>query len=81
MPELPEVPQVACFVTAFHATLPAAAHTYAVPRRWVGSTSSRSAVVWASTSRSCGSGRSTGVAAREDLIMSEQIHELLDAAG
>ncbi|MHA6781640.1 acetate/propionate family kinase [Pseudonocardia saturnea] len=31
---LPEVPQVACFDTAFHATLPAAAHTYAVPRRW-----------------------------------------------
>lgn len=31
---LPGVPQVACFDTAFHATLPAAAHTYAVPRRW-----------------------------------------------
>jgi acetate kinase len=31
---LPGVPQVACFDTAFHATMPAAAHTYAVPRRW-----------------------------------------------
>lgn len=31
---LPGVPQVACFDTAFHVTLPAAAHTYAVPRRW-----------------------------------------------
>lgn len=31
---LPGTPQVACFDTAFHATLPAAAHTYAVPRRW-----------------------------------------------
>jgi acetate kinase len=28
------VPQVACFDTAFHATLPAAAFTYAVPREW-----------------------------------------------
>lgn len=31
---LPDVPQVACFDTAFHGTLPAAAYTYAVPRRW-----------------------------------------------
>ncbi|MHA6624962.1 acetate/propionate family kinase [Pseudonocardia sichuanensis] len=31
---LPDVPQVACFDTAFHTTIPAAAHTYAVPRRW-----------------------------------------------
>jgi acetate kinase len=31
---LPDVPQVACFDTAFHATMPAAAHTYAVPRGW-----------------------------------------------
>ncbi len=31
---LPEVPQWACFDTAFHATLPAAAHTYAVPAEW-----------------------------------------------
>lgn len=31
---LPGVPQVACFDTAFHASIPAAAHTYAVPRRW-----------------------------------------------
>jgi acetate kinase len=28
------VPQVACFDTSFHATLPAAAATYAVPARW-----------------------------------------------
>src|SRR5919199_3404290 len=28
---LPDVPAVACFDTAFHATLPAAAATYAVP--------------------------------------------------
>jgi acetate kinase len=28
------VPQVACFDTAFHATMPRAAHTYAVPQRW-----------------------------------------------
>jgi acetate kinase len=28
------VPNVACFDTAFHATLPAAAATYAVPREW-----------------------------------------------
>jgi acetate kinase len=32
--ELPAVPAVACFDTAFHATLPAAAATYAVPREW-----------------------------------------------
>jgi len=30
---LPDVPQVACFDTAFHATLPAAARTYALPAR------------------------------------------------
>ena len=29
-----DVPAVACFDTAFHATLPAAAATYALPRRW-----------------------------------------------
>lgn len=31
---LPGVPHVACFDTAFHATLPPAAYTYALPRRW-----------------------------------------------
>jgi acetate kinase len=31
---LPDVPHVACFDTAFHATLPAAAATFALPRRW-----------------------------------------------
>ncbi len=31
---LPDVPHVACFDTAFHATLPAAASTYALPARW-----------------------------------------------
>jgi acetate kinase len=31
---LPDVPQVACFDTAFHHTIPAAAGTYAIPRRW-----------------------------------------------
>lgn len=31
---LPDVPHVACFDTAFHATLPAAAYTYALPARW-----------------------------------------------
>jgi acetate kinase len=31
---LPSVPAVACVDTAFHATLPAAASTYAVPREW-----------------------------------------------
>ena len=30
----PELPTVACFDTAFHATLPAAASTYAVPAAW-----------------------------------------------
>jgi acetate kinase len=30
----PDVPAVACFDTAFHATLPAAAATYAVPADW-----------------------------------------------
>jgi acetate kinase len=31
---LPDVPAVACFDTAFHAHLPAAAATYALPRAW-----------------------------------------------
>lgn len=31
---LPDVPAVACFDTAFHATLPSAAYTYALPARW-----------------------------------------------
>jgi acetate kinase len=31
---LPDVPHVACFDTAFHASLPAAASTYAIPREW-----------------------------------------------
>ncbi|NDU73116.1 acetate/propionate family kinase [Actinomadura sp. DSM 109109] len=31
---LPDVPAVACFDTAFHATLPDAAATYALPREW-----------------------------------------------
>jgi acetate kinase len=31
---LPAVPHVACFDTAFHATIPAAAATYALPRDW-----------------------------------------------
>ncbi len=31
---LPQVPAVACFDTAFHATIPAAAHTYALPVQW-----------------------------------------------
>ena len=31
---LPQVPAVACFDTALHATLPAEAHTYALPREW-----------------------------------------------
>ena len=31
---LPGLPAVACFDTAFHASLPAAAATYAVPHRW-----------------------------------------------
>jgi acetate kinase len=31
---LPGVPAVACFDTAFHATLPAAAATYALPQAW-----------------------------------------------
>ncbi len=31
---LPDVPAVACFDTAFHATLPAAAALYALPRDW-----------------------------------------------
>ena len=31
---LPRIPHVACFDTAFHATIPAAAATYALPREW-----------------------------------------------
>lgn len=31
---LPDVPAVACFDTAYHAALPAAAATYALPRAW-----------------------------------------------
>ncbi|MFP5362992.1 MAG: acetate/propionate family kinase [Thermoleophilia bacterium] len=31
---LPGLPQVACFDTAFHRTIPAAAATYALPREW-----------------------------------------------
>jgi acetate kinase len=31
---LPDVPAVACFDTAFHATLPVAAYTYALPSAW-----------------------------------------------
>jgi acetate kinase len=31
---LPDVPQVACFDTAFHASIPAAAATYALPAAW-----------------------------------------------
>jgi acetate kinase len=31
---VPGVPAIACFDTAFHATLPAAAATYALPREW-----------------------------------------------
>jgi acetate kinase len=31
---LPDMPAVACFDTAFHATLPAAAFTYALPAEW-----------------------------------------------
>jgi acetate kinase len=31
---LPDVPAVACFDTAFHTTIPAAAATYAVPAEW-----------------------------------------------
>src|SRR4051812_46779513 len=30
----PDVPHVACFDTAFHATIPAPAATYAVPAQW-----------------------------------------------
>jgi len=32
--QLPEIPAVACFDTAFHAGLPAAASTYALPAAW-----------------------------------------------
>lgn len=32
--QLPTIPAVACFDTAFHTTIPAAAATYAVPRQW-----------------------------------------------
>jgi acetate kinase len=31
---LPDVPAVACFDTAFHATIPAAAATFALPQQW-----------------------------------------------
>jgi len=31
---LPELPQIACFDTAFHAEMPSAAATYALPQRW-----------------------------------------------
>ena len=31
---VPDVPEVACFDTTFHARLPAAARTYALPREW-----------------------------------------------
>lgn len=31
---LPDVPHVACFDTAFHTTMPAAARTYALPAEW-----------------------------------------------
>ena len=31
---LPDLPAVACFDTAFHATLPKAAATYALPAEW-----------------------------------------------
>jgi acetate kinase len=31
---LPDVPQVVCFDTAFHSTLPPEASTYAIPARW-----------------------------------------------
>lgn len=31
---LPDVPAVACFDTGFHATMPVAASTYALPREW-----------------------------------------------
>lgn len=31
---LPDVPAIACFDTAFHATMPAAATTYALPHEW-----------------------------------------------
>jgi acetate kinase len=31
---LPELPAIACFDTAFHATLPPAASTYALPEQW-----------------------------------------------
>src|SRR5919198_5862897 len=31
---LPDAPAIACFDTAFHQTIPAAAHTYAVPAEW-----------------------------------------------
>ncbi|MGH8928370.1 MAG: acetate/propionate family kinase, partial [Acidimicrobiia bacterium] len=31
---IPRTPSVACFDTAFHTSLPTAAHTYALPREW-----------------------------------------------
>src|SRR5262249_57273921 len=39
--ELPEVPHVAVFDTAFHRTIPPEASTYAVPERWRGEWSVR----------------------------------------
>ena len=32
---LPDIPHVACFDTAFHATLPPSARTYALPSEWI----------------------------------------------
>ncbi len=32
---LPDVPHVACFDTSFHATIPAPAATYALPKEWI----------------------------------------------
>jgi acetate kinase len=31
---VPDAPHIACFDTAFHSTMPAAAHTYAIPEEW-----------------------------------------------
>ena len=77
---LPGVPQVACFDTAFHHTLPPAATTYALPAAWrdaggfagmafTGSTSSgardRHLTVWAPSARATGRWSATsGAAAR-----------------
>lgn len=67
---LPDVPAVACFDTAFHARLPAAAATYAVPARWRGELGVRRygfhglAHAWAArrVAQRCGPGRRTVVA-------------------